>query len=135
MRYWGLDVLVCVHCKHHPLEITVIESETQEINTENIEVPVCKDYCGYLKEKIDRNKVYPCQECLRIGIKTAVLYCTSCGRWYPVKNGIVYMLTDNRRNLSSDKEFLKLHMDKIPEHILKHGKPVNLETNREEANK
>jgi len=127
MRYWGLDVLVCVHCKHHPLNLVVIESVTQEISAENFETPVCKEYCGYLGEKIDRNKQYPCKECLRIGIKTGVLYCTNCGRWYPIRNGIVYMLTDNRRKLEQDKEFLRTYRDKIPENILRSGRPVNLE--------
>lgn len=126
MRYWGLDVLVCVHCKYHPLELTVIESEEQSIDVEKVEAPVCKEYCGYLREKIDRNKAYPCRECLRKGIRTGVLYCPNCGRWYPIKNGVVYMLTDNRRNPERDREFLRMFKDRIPGHILEHGKPVNL---------
>lgn len=128
MRYWGLDVLVCVHCKHHPLELVVIETVKQDVDTSSITTPVCKEYCGYLKEKIDKNKAYPCQECLRTGIKTGVLYCPSCGRWYPIRNGIVYMLTDSKRNLKQDREFLEAYKDRIPEYILKQGKPVNLES-------
>jgi uncharacterized protein YbaR (Trm112 family) len=128
MRYWGLDVLKCVHCKSFPLEIYVIEYERQDIDTSGIEKPFCKVYCGYLRESIQQGKEYPCGECIKIGIKTAILYCQSCKHWYPVKNGIVVMLTDNKRKLERDLEFLRTYKEKIPENILREGKPVNLES-------
>ncbi|MGC8982868.1 MAG: Trm112 family protein [Desulfurococcaceae archaeon] len=126
MRYWGLDVLRCVHCKHFPLEMHVIEEEKQEVDTSGIEKPLCKSYCGYLKTSIEQGREYPCDECLKVGIKTAVLYCTNCKHWYPVRNGIVVMLTDSKRKREKDLEFLRTYRDKIPEHILREGKPVNL---------
>jgi len=128
MRYWGLDVLKCVNCKSFPLELHPIEQEKQEIDTSGIEKPFCKVYCGYLKENIQPGKEYPCDECIRIGIKTGVLYCPNCKHWYPIKNGIAVILVDNKRKLNKDLEFLKTYRDRIPEYILKEGQPVNLES-------
>jgi uncharacterized protein YbaR (Trm112 family) len=126
MRYWGLDILMCLYCKKFPLELYIIEEEKQSINVTDIETPLCKSYCGYLKENIVQGKEYPCYECLRTGIKTAVLYCPDCKHWYPVRDGIIVMLVDSKRKLEKDREFLEKYKDKIPEFILREGKPVNL---------
>lgn len=127
MRIWGLDVLRCVGCKHYPLELYIIEEELQDIkDLQNIEKPYCKLYCGLLKEKISLQKEYPCEECLRRAIRVGVLYCPSCKRWYPIRDGIVYMMTDSMRKTEKDKEFLRQYREKIPEFILKEGRPFNL---------
>ncbi len=126
MRYWALDFIQCIHCKNHPLKLIPIEIVEQNVDTSNMEFPLCKNYCGYLGEKIVPGKQYPCQECLRKGIKTGLLYCEKCKRWYPIKNGILYMLKDNKRREKSDREFLEKYRDKIPEEILMEGKPFNL---------
>ncbi|MEM1628128.1 MAG: Trm112 family protein [Desulfurococcaceae archaeon] len=126
MRYWGLDIVRCVHCKNFPLEIIVIESEKQNIDVSGIQTPLCKSYCGYLKENVQSSKEYPCLDCLKTGIKTAVLYCPECKRWYPVRDGIVHLLTDNRRKKERDLEFLRKYKDHIPKYILEEGKPFNL---------
>ncbi|WP_448577722.1 Trm112 family protein [Thermosphaera sp.] len=126
MRYWGIDFIRCVHCKHHPLEIIVLESEVQNIDTSNMDFPLCKTYCAYLKKEVKPSEQYPCGECLKTGIKTAVLYCPNCNRWYPVKEGIVYLLTDNRRKPESDKKFLQTFRDKLPAAIVEKGLPYNL---------
>lgn len=126
MRYWGLDYITCVHCKNFPLKIIVLDMRKENVDTSGLEFPLCRNYCGYLGENIVSNKKYPCEECLRIAINEAVLYCSKCKRWYPVKNGIVYMLRDNKRRPGSDKEFLKKWREKIPREILLEGKPYNL---------
>lgn len=134
MRIWGLDLLRCVHCKHFPLELHIIEHKRQELKERGgIEKPFCKTYCGYLKESIAPGKDYPCEECLSIGIEVGVLYCPSCGRWYPIKDGIVYMLTDEKRNKQRDIEFLKKYSEKIPPKILEHGLPYNLSSDGSQA--
>lgn len=130
MRYWGLDVLKCVHCKKFPLEIHIIESTRQDIDVSGVEIPFCKTYCGYLRENIQAGREYPCRECMQIGIKTAVIYCTDCKRWYPVRDGIVVMLTDSKRKTERDLDFLKTHRDKIPDFILREGRPVNLSSEK-----
>jgi uncharacterized protein YbaR (Trm112 family) len=126
MRYWGLDVLVCLYCKRFPLEIHVIEEEKQSIEVTGIQTPLCKTYCGYLRENIQQSREYPCYECLKIAIKTAILYCPECKHWYPVRDRVVVMLADNKRKPEKDREFLEKYKEKIPEIILREGKPVNL---------
>lgn len=134
MRIWGLDLLRCVHCKHFPLELHIIEYQKQELKEkEEIEKPFCKTYCGYLKENIIAGKKYPCEECLTIGIEVGILKCPSCGRWYPIKDGIVYMLTDEKRNKQKDIEFLKKYREKIPLEILERGLPHNLSSDGSQA--
>ena len=126
MRYWGLDILVCLYCKRFPLELYVIEEEKQNVEVTGIETPLCKSFCGYLRGNIQQGKTYPCYECLKIAIKTAVLYCPDCRHWYPVRDGVVVMLVDSKRKLDKDREFLEKYREKIPEFILREGKPVNL---------
>jgi len=126
MRYWGLDYLRCLYCKSFPLEIIVLESREEDVDTTGLEFPLCRNYCSYLRESVVQNKTYPCAECLRIAISEAILYCSKCKHWYPVKNGIVYMLRDNKRRAESDKEFLRKWREKIPVEILREGLPFNI---------
>ena len=126
MRYWGLDYLRCLYCKNFPLEIVILDSREEDVDTSGLEFPLCKNYCAYLKEEVKPGKQYPCEKCLRVAINEAVLYCPKCKRWYPVRNGIVYMLRDGKRREESDKEFLRKWRDKLPEEILREGKPYNI---------
>ncbi len=60
-------------------------------------------------------------------IDEALLTCPSCGRWYPIINGIVCLLPDEDRMEPSqyqrEMRFLKRWKEKIPASILEHGKP------------
>lgn len=42
-------------------------------------------------------------------IKTGILFCNSCNRWYPIVDGIHILLPDNYRDEKDDKEFLIKH--------------------------
>jgi len=126
MRYWGLDYLRCIYCKSYPLEMIVLDSREESVDTTGLEFPLCKTYCGYLKQEVREGREYPCSSCLRIAISEAILYCKNCKHWYPVRNGIVYMLRDNKRKAEIDREFLRKWRDKIPVEILREGLPFNL---------
>ncbi len=126
MRYWGIDFIRCPHCKNFPLKIIPLEVVEENVDTSGLELPLCRNYCAYLGKTIKPGEQYPCDKCLRIGIKTGVLYCENCRRWYPIRNGIVYLLKDNKRKEKSDKEFLAKWKDKLPEYIVYEGKPYNL---------
>ena len=80
-------------------------------------------FVSELKEKgID----IPCEECIKLEIKTGVLYCSNCKRWYPIIDEIPRLLPDNYRKKEEDVEFLNMYRDKIPDEIKMNGKPYNL---------
>ncbi len=126
MRYWALDVLACMYCRHYPLKLVILDSVTEDISIEDITKPFCRSYCGYLKEPIVKDKEYPCEECLKIDIVEGILYCSKCLHWYPIRKGIVVIMPDNKRKKEKDLEFLEKYRDKIPREILENGKPFNL---------
>lgn len=55
------------------------------------------------------------------------LFCVQCGRYYPIIDEIPVMLPDDLRNSKEDLEFLVKHQEKLPEKIVKQGKPCHLE--------
>lgn len=62
-------------------------------------------------------------------VKEALLYCPNCGRWYPIGNqveGIPEMLPDELREKHVDLKFFEKWKEKIPQNILKEGKPFAL---------
>jgi len=68
MRYWALDLIRCLGCKHYPLEMIIFEKEYQEdIDVSNLEKPLCKNYCAYKRQPVKTGVEYPCEECLRTG--------------------------------------------------------------------
>ena len=125
-------------CKHFPLELYVIEERVYPEREEQIKEllkkykpPLCELYCYRLQtpigkkiEEADGNT--PCEECLKVEVVTGVLYCPNCKRWYPIIDEIPRMLPDNLRKKEEDLKFLRRYQDKIPEKILREGKPWNL---------
>ena len=59
-------------------------------------------------------------------IVDGAMFCTDCGRYYPIIDEIPVMLPDDLRNKNEDVEFLKKFQDKLPDKIVKLGKPVHL---------
>ncbi|MEM1524708.1 MAG: Trm112 family protein [Nitrososphaerales archaeon] len=55
-----------------------------------------------------------------------ILFCSKCGRYYPIMDEIPIMLPDDLRDEKEDLDFLKKWMEKIPEKILYNGKPHHL---------
>jgi len=72
-----------------------------------------------LDEKLE-NMVYLANWlAFKVNVKSGVLICEKCGRWYPIIETIPHMLPDDLRNKKEDKEFLMEWKDKLPERILK----------------
>jgi len=129
MKYRLMDILACPMCKHFPLELYVLKEnyyEKRELGER--EKPVCELYCGYLRKNVSELKEPPCDECFKREVGEGVLYCPSCGRWYPIVEEIPRMLPDELRNGKEDLEFLSKYKDKLPEKIVHEGKPFNLKT-------
>jgi len=126
MRYWGLDTIICPSCKHYPLKLIIFNKTEEDIPDKNIPKPFCRTYCGYLNRPVKEGEDYPCEKCLRIEIVEGIVYCPNCMHWFPIRDGILVILPDKKRNEQHDKAFLNKYKDKIPEEILVKGKPFNL---------
>lgn len=94
LKHRMLDLLACPECGSHPLEMTVIASETAA------PAPVsgrpCAQFCSLQKEPIglDQQRTWPCADCYGEEIRTAILHCTGCGGEYPVIGGIPRFVPD-----------------------------------------
>ncbi|ARM75964.1 Trm112 family protein [Acidianus manzaensis] len=125
MKYRLMDLLACPICKHFPLELTVISSKKMERTTDE-KKPLCELYCAYKQGNVKDIQNPPCDECITYEIEEGVLYCPSCGRWYPIIDEIPRMLPDNLRNKDEDINFLKKNKDKLSSKIVEKGLPFNL---------
>lgn len=119
-----MDLLACPICKTFPLLLYVFK--TSEIKVSRNAVKTCEEYCGFESKFIKEINNLKCNVCLSKEIIEGILICQNCNRWYPIIDEIPHMLPDDLRNKDDDIGFLKLHMDKIPEKILYHGKPFHL---------
>jgi len=134
MKYRLLNYLVCPYCKDKsfPLKLIVIETARYEQRKlpPNIQKPLCDVYCGYrgsfINELKQKGEEPPCEECIKIEVKTGVLYCPLCGRWYPIIDEIPRLLPDELRRKEEDIEFLRKYASSLPDDIKHKGKPYNL---------
>ncbi len=141
MKFRFMDIAACPVCRHFPLELYVIETRVyprdEEVKKllEVYEPPLCELYCYRLKQPIGEpiEKVKEeirsknlCFECLKTEVVTGVIYCPNCGRWYPIIDEIPRMLPDELRKKSEDLRFLRKYADRLPEKIVRGGKPWSL---------
>ena len=128
MKYRLLNILACPICKSFPLELYVFKVREIDRNVEDVNKVLCELYCGYRKMYVKDLKDRPCAECMKKEIVTGLLYCSRCGRWYPIEDGIPRMLPDTLRDYDEDIKFLLKYRNEIPEKILKEGEPYNIST-------
>jgi uncharacterized protein YbaR (Trm112 family) len=129
MKYRLMDLLACPYDKHFPLELYVVETVKYEERTFTFKTkPACELYCAYRGSHVKdlQMKDPGCDECIKFEVKTGVLYCPDCGRWWPIKDEIPVILPDNLRKKDSDLKFLESIKDKLPEKIVMEGKPWSL---------
>lgn len=126
MKYRLLDLLACPICKRFPLELYVLEEKVYDRKVEIDRIPYCEEYCGLLRRYVKELESPPCTECFKKEVVTGVLYCTKCGRWYPIIDEIPRMLPDDLRDVKADLDFLEKFKDKLPEKIVYEGKPFKL---------
>ena len=61
-------------------------------------------------------------------ITTRIITCSKCNRWYPIIDEIPHMLPEDLREQSKDLQFLQRWKEKLPENILKEGRPFSLKS-------
>lgn len=64
-----------------------------------------------------------------VEVEEGLLYCTKCGRWYPIGcslESIPEMLPDELREKDKELDWLRKWQEKIPIYISKKGRPFNL---------
>jgi len=133
LKYRLMDILACPYDKKFPLKLYVFE---EKVYPEREYVwdkkPLCELYCGLLEKKVEELDETPCEECIKKEIVEGLIFCEVCNRWYPIVEEIPIFLPDEIREKrkQEDLKFLNKYKDKIPEKILKEGKPWTL-TNRE----
>jgi len=88
--------------KKYPLELIVLEEGWRETKTKE------GDLIRWLE------------------IKTGVLYCQACGRWYPIEDEIPTLYPDDLRKMEEDLKFLRQHKERLPDKISLKGRPFNL---------
>jgi uncharacterized protein YbaR (Trm112 family) len=59
----------------------------------------------------------------KAGVKEGILWCPACGRYYPIIDEIPVMLPDELRDKKVDLTFLERWRDKVPDKVIKEGKP------------
>jgi uncharacterized protein YbaR (Trm112 family) len=63
---------------------------------------------------------------INIVINEGVLFCEECLRFYPIIDEIPIMLPDELREKQSDITFLQKWKNKIPDKVIRHGKPWHI---------
>lgn len=128
MKYSLMNIIACPMCKNFPLKLIVFDEKGYQ-RVPLVEKPFCDLFCGFKGMYVKDVKETPCDACLKIEIVNGILICEKCLRWYPIIDEIPRMLPDDLRK-PDDIEFLKRFSDKIPEEVLKNGKPYNLKNHK-----
>jgi len=135
MKYRLMNVLACPYDKTFPLRLVVVKrAERPERQYTWHWKPFCEEYCSYRGLKVKEHPdAFPCEECHKWEIETGVIYCPTCGRWYPIIEEMPRMLPDELRDeeeelafLESAAQDLKRAAPDIADKILSQGKPFNL---------
>lgn len=116
LKYFVLDLLACPVCKSTNLKLHVIEEEEEDTGLDPGKVK-CRSYCHYLGKPAGEVSIEECRVCVKKRIKTGVIVCRDCGRWYPIIETIAVMLDDEYRDERIDKRFVKEYLDRIPEEV------------------
>lgn len=123
-----MDLLACPYDKHFPLELYAFKiNEYQERKVKFKNKPACELYCArYSMQVKDLQKTPDCEECIKYEIDAGILYCPECRRWYPIMEEIPILLPDEMRKKEEDLKLMREFKNKVPEHIMKEGRPWSL---------
>ena len=60
-------------------------------------------------------------------ITEGLLVCPECVRWYPISDEIPQMLPDDLREAKDDLAWLQKWKERVPESVIRSGKPFHLQ--------
>ncbi len=121
LKFFIGDLLACPVCKSTNLLIHPIEVVEEEAGPDPEKVK-CKRYCHYLRRPASEVDIETCRVCVRKRIKTGVIVCLDCGRWYPIEDTIAYMLSDEYRDEKHYAKWLERHIHELPGEVAQHMK-------------
>ena len=128
MRWYFMQYLACPVCKASGDKLLLHPIETDKAGPpRKLEEIRCKNYCHYLRRPASEVTLEVCKECSRLVVKTGVIVCLSCGRWYPIIDGIPRMQDDEYRDIKTYRRFIRKYIGLIPENIRAYMKIPSLE--------
>lgn len=68
-------------------------------------------------------------------VKSGIIECPKCSRWYPIKDSVPELLPDSRRDENTEKEFLRTWRHKLQDSILRIGIPFNIKEELQTVNR
>ena len=88
-------------------------------------------YCLYCapKESLELFPLQTTEYKEGVRVNQGCLYCTSCTRFYIIKDEILYLSQDNLRQKDEELDFLQEWQTDLPEKVVFQSKPWNLTTN------
>jgi len=131
-----LDMICCPLCKED-LDLFIFEWDLDSEILTKEEKEKIKNIIGSFTD-ISRTlkKIVTSEKLLNLEVKTGILYCKNCLRWYPIGNLIPTVpelyYPDSLRSKPKEIIFLKKWQQIIPKHILHKGKPWNIQNSSKE---
>ncbi len=116
MRYYFFELLACPVCRSPDLVLVEFKVDESRANVDPAKVR-CKEKCYFLRRPASEVPLETCAQCVNKDVVEGVLVCRSCGRWYPIIDGIPRMLDDKFRKVKEDVEWMMKHIDKVPPEV------------------
>ncbi len=116
MRYFFFELLACPVCKSPDLVLVELKVEESKANVDPAKVK-CRETCYFLRKPAKDVPLDVCARCVDKDVVEGVLVCRSCGRWYPIIDGIPRMLDDKFRRVKEDVQWMLSRLDRVPPEV------------------
>ena len=116
MRYFFFELLACPVCKSPDLVLVEFKVEESKANVDPAKVK-CRETCYFLRKPSREVPLEVCSRCVDKEVVEGVLVCRSCGRWYPIIDGIPRMLDDRFRKFKNDVEWITPRLGMVPQEV------------------
>ena len=116
MRYYFFELLACPVCKSPDLALVEFSVAESPANVDPSKVR-CRETCYLLRRPAKEVPLETCAQCVNKDVVEGVLVCRSCGRWYPIIDGIPRMLDDKFRKVKDDVQWMLSRLDRVPPEV------------------